>query len=76
VAAIATVYTIFMIVAGGLKFVLLSCILFAPGTVLYFLARREQGLQVFTQLERLLFFAIVVGAVIGLYALATGAIAI
>jgi arginine:ornithine antiporter / lysine permease len=76
VAAIATVYTIFMIVAGGLKFVLLSCILFAPGTVLYFLARREQGLQVFTQLERLLFFAIVVGAVVGLYALATGAIAI
>jgi arginine:ornithine antiporter/lysine permease len=72
ITAIATVYTVFMIVAGGLKFVLLSCILFAPGTLLYYLARREQNLQVFTALERLLFFAIVVGALIGIYALATG----
>jgi arginine:ornithine antiporter/lysine permease len=72
ITAIATVYTVFMIVAGGLKFVLLSCILFAPGTLLYYLARREQNLQVFTPLERLLFFAIVVGALIGIYALATG----
>ena len=76
IAAIATVYTIFMIVAGGLKFVLLSCILFAPGTLLYFMARREQNLQVFTPLELLLFVAIVAGAVAGLYGLATGAITI
>jgi arginine:ornithine antiporter / lysine permease len=76
IAAIATIYTIFMIVAGGLKFVLLSCILFAPGTLLYFMARREQRLQVFTSLEWLLFFAIVAGAAAGLYALATGAMTI
>jgi arginine:ornithine antiporter / lysine permease len=76
IAAIATVYTVFMIVAGGLKFVLLSCILFAPGTLLYYLARREQNLQVFTTLERLLFLAVVAGAVVGIYALATGVIAI
>jgi arginine:ornithine antiporter / lysine permease len=76
IAAIATVYTAFMIVAGGLKFVLLSCILFAPGTLLYYLARREQNLQVFTTLERLLFLAIVAGAVVGIYALTAGIIAI
>jgi arginine:ornithine antiporter/lysine permease len=76
IAAIATIYTIFMIYAGGLKFVLLSCILFAPGTLLYFMARREQKLQVFTSLEWLLFFAVVAGAAAGLYALATGAITI
>jgi arginine:ornithine antiporter / lysine permease len=75
-AAIATIYTLFMIVAGGLKFVLLSCILFAPGTLLYYLARREQNLQVFTPLERFLFFAVVAGAIVGIYALATGIIAI
>ena len=73
-AAIATGYTIFMIYAGGLKFLLLSCILFAPGTLLYFMARREQNLQVFTLLERLLFFAIVAGAIAGIYGLATGVI--
>jgi arginine:ornithine antiporter/lysine permease len=76
IAAIATIYTIFMIIAGGLKFVLLSCVLFAPGTLLYFMARREQNLQVFTPLEWLLFIAVLAGAVIGVYALATGAIAI
>lgn len=75
-AAIATVYTIFMLIAGGLKFVLLSCILFAPGTWLYYQARKERGLTVFTQLELFLFVAIVVGAVVGIYALATGLITI
>jgi arginine:ornithine antiporter / lysine permease len=60
-AAIATVYTLFMIVTGGLKFVLLSCILFAPGTLLYYMARREQNLRVFTPLEWLLFAAVVAG---------------
>ena len=39
----------FMIYAGGLKFILLSAILFAPGTVLYFWARREQGKPVFAK---------------------------
>jgi arginine:ornithine antiporter / lysine permease len=76
IAAIATVYTISMIVAGGLKFVLLSCLLFAPGTLLYFMARREQRLQVFTTLEWLLFVAVVAGAATCLYALATGALTI
>jgi arginine:ornithine antiporter/lysine permease len=76
IAAIATLYTIFMIIAGGLKFVLLSCILFAPGSILYIMARREQNLQMFTKPELVVFVAVVLGAVIGIYALATGAIAI
>ena len=39
-AGIAVVYTIFMFVAAGLKFVLLVTVLFAPGTILYVWARR------------------------------------
>src|SRR5262249_29417476 len=34
IAGIATLYTAFMIAAGGMKFLLLSAILYAPGTVL------------------------------------------
>jgi arginine:ornithine antiporter / lysine permease len=75
-ATIATLYTIFMLIAGGLKFVLLSCILFAPGTLLYYLARREQNLLIFTQRERLMFLAVVAGAVAGIFALVTGAISL
>ena len=52
-ASLAVAYTLFMIYAGGLKFILLSAILFAPGTVLYFMARREQGKPVFDKTSRL-----------------------
>jgi arginine:ornithine antiporter / lysine permease len=75
-AGLATLYTLFMLVAGGLKYVLLAAILFAPGTILFLIARREQGKSVFTSREWLLFAAVVAGAVIGIYGLATGLITI
>ena len=34
---------IFLLYAGGMKFIVLSAVLYAPGTALYFWARREQG---------------------------------
>lgn len=76
IALIATLYALFMIIAGGTIYVLLACILFAPGTLLFIIARREQGLRSFTHLERFLFIAIVAGAAIGAYALTTGAISL
>ena len=75
-AAIATVYTLFMLWAGGLKHLLLSCILFAPGALLFVIARREQGAAVFTTAEKGLFGLVAAGAVVGLYALVTGLIAV
>ena len=75
-AILATIYAFFMIVAGGLKFVLLSCIIFAPGTLLFIFARREQQKAVFTPAEWALFLVILVGAGVGVYGLATGVISI
>jgi arginine:ornithine antiporter/lysine permease len=76
-ATLAVAYTLFMIYAGGLKFILLSAILFGPGTVLYFIARREQGKAVFDKTSDWVVFGIIVaGAVYGVYGLATGAISI
>jgi arginine:ornithine antiporter / lysine permease len=76
-ASIATIYTAFMIYAGGLKFILLSAVLFAPGTVLYFWARREQGKPVFEKAtDWIILIVAVVGAGIGIYGLATGSITI
>jgi len=74
--AIATVYAMGMLYAGGLKFLLLSAILYAPGTVLYFLARREQKAKIFTGPEMLVFAALVVAAIVALFALVTGALTI
>ena len=74
--AIATVYAVGMIYAGGLKFVLLSALLYAPGTILFFLARREQKLPVFKGAEILVFGVICVAAAAALFALLTGAMSI
>jgi arginine:ornithine antiporter/lysine permease len=40
-----------MIYAGGRKFLLLSAILYAPGTLLFFLAKRERKETVFKPVE-------------------------
>jgi len=76
-ASLAVAYTLFMIYAGGLKFILLSAVIFAPGTVLYFIARREQGKPVFDKTSDWVVFGIIMaGAIYGIYGLATGAISI
>jgi arginine:ornithine antiporter/lysine permease len=72
ISALATIYTAFALYAGGLKFVLFSCIIYAPGTLLYMRARRQAGQPPFSAAERTLFGVIVVGAIVGVVALATG----
>jgi len=74
--AIATIYAVGMIYAGGAKFLLLSALLYAPGTALFVMARREQGKTAFSLVEGLLFGAILIAAAVALYSLATGTISI
>jgi arginine:ornithine antiporter/lysine permease len=75
-AAIATVYAAGMLYAGGATFLLLSALLYAPGTWLYFYARREQEKRVFTAAEVPVFGVICIAAAAALYALVSGAITI
>jgi len=77
IAFIAVIYTAFLIYAGGMKFVLLSAVLYGPGTLLYFWTRREQNMSVFTKTsDWVIFILAVVGAVVGIYGLASGTITI
>lgn len=76
IAALATFYTLFLVYAAGPDKLLLSCILYAPGALLYIMARRERNLRVFRPFEAVLFAIIVVGAVVAVASLATGAIEI
>lgn len=76
IAALATFYTLFLVYAAGWDHLLLSCILYAPGALLYWQARRERNLRVFTPAEAVLFGVIVVGAVLGIYGLVSGSIQI
>ena len=74
IAWLAVIYTIFMIIAAGSKYVILTCVLFAPGTILYFWARREQNARLFRGTELAVFAVLIIGAAIGVYGLATGLI--
>ncbi|MEV0584655.1 basic amino acid/polyamine antiporter [Nonomuraea sp. NPDC050310] len=76
VSALAVLYTAFLIFAAGLEFLLLSCIVYAPGTVLFVITRRERGRRVFSPAELALFAAVAAGAVAGVAGLATGLITI
>lgn len=77
VGALATVYAAAMIHAGGPRFLLLSALLYAPSTLLYAIARREQGRALFASVpERVAFGAMAAAAAGALYALATGAMSL
>ncbi|AGW42622.1 arginine/ornithine antiporter [Leifsonia xyli subsp. cynodontis DSM 46306] len=72
VAVIATAYTLFLIVAAGPQYLLMTFVIYAPGTLLFALARRERGLRVFRPHEAALCVAAVLLAVTAVVALATG----
>jgi arginine:ornithine antiporter / lysine permease len=77
IAAVATVYTIFLLFAGGMKFIVLSAVLYAPGSLLYLWCRREQNMPVFAKTSDWIIISLaVIGAVVGVYWLATGYITI
>ncbi|HWJ61104.1 MAG TPA: basic amino acid/polyamine antiporter [Acidimicrobiales bacterium] len=76
VSALATFYTLFLVYTAGGKFLLVSCIVYAPGTVLYVMARRENGKLVFKPLELALCVLLAAGAIAGVVGLATGAMTI
>jgi arginine:ornithine antiporter / lysine permease len=76
IAGIAVIYTAFLIYAAGMKFLMLSAILYGPGTVLYFWTRREQNEKMFTLIEWLIFLVAAVLCIVGIHGLVTGYITI
>lgn len=76
IASISTAYTIFLVWAAGYKFLFLACILLAPATVLYVIARREQEARIFTTPGMIVFLLVLAFALVGIVLLATGAVRI
>ncbi|MFG2497780.1 basic amino acid/polyamine antiporter [Streptomyces sp. NPDC048441] len=72
IAVIATLYMAFLLYAAGLKFVLVSFILYAPATLLFIKARREQNRRLFSPREAVICAVSIAGAVVGVIALAVG----
>ncbi|MGE8413600.1 MAG: arginine-ornithine antiporter [Pseudomonas sp.] len=72
IGSIALVYAIWLLYAGGVKYLLLSALLYAPGAVLFAKAKMELHKPVFTPVEKLIFAAVVAGAAVAAYGLYDG----
>ena len=72
IGGIALVYAIWLLYAGGVKYLLLSALLYAPGAILFAKAKREVGQPVFTNVEKLIFAAVVIGALVAAFGLYDG----
>ena len=51
---------------------LLSALLYAPGAILFAKAKHEVGQPIFTGIEKLIFAAVVIGALVAAYGLYDG----
>ncbi|WP_295484269.1 arginine-ornithine antiporter [uncultured Pseudomonas sp.] len=72
IGTIALLYAIWLLYAGGVKYLLLSALLYAPGAILFAKARHEVGQPIFSSLEKLIFAAVVLGALLAAYGLYDG----
>lgn len=76
IGVLATLYTLFLLVAAGPRYMLVSFIVYAPGSILFVMARRERGRAPLTPRELIVLGVSIAGAVIGVIALAAGWITI
>lgn len=72
IAGLALVYATWLLYAGGVKYLLLSALLYAPGAILFAKAKHELSQPVFTPVEKLIFAAVVIGALVAAYGLYDG----
>ncbi|CAB3768468.1 arginine-ornithine antiporter [Paraburkholderia humisilvae] len=72
IAGIAVIYAVWLLYAGGVKYLLLSALLYAPGAILFAKAKRESGRPVFTSIEKVVFAAVVIAAVVAAFGLYKG----
>ena len=76
IGLVALVYAVWLLYAGGLKYLLLSALLYAPGVILFARAKHEQGKPLFTGWEKLIFLAVVIGAGLAAYGLYSGVLSL
>jgi arginine:ornithine antiporter/lysine permease len=74
IAALATAYAALMLLAGGSRYLLLSALLYAPGSVLFFLWQRERGAAGLNRYEVAACAILCAAALCALWALVSGAL--
>jgi arginine:ornithine antiporter/lysine permease len=72
IGGIALCYAVWLLYAGGVKYLLLSALLYAPGVILFAKAKHEQGEPLFTTIEKGIFTCVIAGAGLAAYGLYSG----
>lgn len=71
---VATVYGAWLVYAAGPNYLLMAALLYAPGILVYWWARRVRNAQAFTRFEAIIALGILVAAIVAAYLMWTGAI--
>lgn len=74
VSLLATIYSLYVLYAAGLKFLALALIMYATGIIPLYIAKKEKG-QKFSTGELIAECVVIIGAIIMIIMLATGKIA-
>ncbi len=75
-SVLAFIYTAGLIYAAGAKYLLLTTLIYVPGTVLFLMARREQGDIGFSRIEAVIFVALIVSFCIAIFKISNGSIVV
>lgn len=72
VASLATIYCCWLLYAAGLKYMMLSALLYAPGAILYLAAKWQRAERAFTARELIILTFLVLLAAMATYLLSVG----
>lgn len=75
-SVLALIYTAGLVYAAGVKYLLLTTLIYIPGTFLFFMARREQGEIVFSYVEAIFFLVMLAGFGVAMFKLISGSMVI
>jgi arginine:ornithine antiporter / lysine permease len=76
IAALAAVYCAWLLYAAGLKYLLLAALLYAPGALLYIVAKRQRSETVFSTREWVVLFLLAGLAAVAAYLLSVDQLAL
>ena len=74
IGVVATLYGVWLVYAAGPTYLLLAALLYAPGIVIYVIARRQAGQKAFTPVEAIMALCLVLAGMAAAYLIWNGTI--
>lgn len=72
---VASLYSVWLVYAAGMSYLLMTAVLYTPGIIFYIKARREAGCKPFTTGETIIAAAVAIAGAVAVYLMSTGVLA-